>query len=412
MHITLTDGNKDAELAPQQQRDTEPFPNPSTAGETFIGLPIRPAGTHSHIRQPFIYTVGGEDTPHEQPTTDPLSQTISLPTNPPSGGEISPTYFYTTTPFDPSNHNLQLIRHDQAPVHVRDLGFPDGRHTSAMAAAPHREVAQEQQWENDAIYRSDCISPCYGHDGVCHYCPSRGIPHNVAYNPPFPAQYAFPPPPPLTPPVYYPGHIPPPTMITNMINVVPTPSPTTILGYEYMDHQMQPAPHAGAWGYDPAIAAVGPGVNAPSPAPFFRREEVLPTHARGLHPVVYTRFPSASHVNQNQQRLQLEAPQPNASQNTYSPPQFSAPPSMSPSSHSAPLVSTESTPATLQPGGSTHDHNQLNLEKIISGMDTRTTVMIKNIPNKMSDSDLEAYIGKVCPHRIDFLYLRMDFKNG
>ncbi|KAF9465003.1 RNA recognition motif 2-domain-containing protein, partial [Collybia nuda] len=38
--------------------------------------------------------------------------------------------------------------------------------------------------------------------------------------------------------------------------------------------------------------------------------------------------------------------------------------------------------------------------------------MVKNIPNKMSDKDLIAYIGKVCPRKIDFLYLRMDFQNG
>jgi len=38
--------------------------------------------------------------------------------------------------------------------------------------------------------------------------------------------------------------------------------------------------------------------------------------------------------------------------------------------------------------------------------------MIKNIPNKMSDKDLLAFINRVCPRRIDFLYLRMDFQNG
>jgi hypothetical protein len=58
------------------------------------------------------------------------------------------------------------------------------------------------------------------------------------------------------------------------------------------------------------------------------------------------------------------------------------------------------------------ERNQLNLARIEDGQDTRTTVMIKNIPNKMSDKDLIAYIGKVCPRRIDFLYLRMDFQNG
>jgi hypothetical protein len=58
------------------------------------------------------------------------------------------------------------------------------------------------------------------------------------------------------------------------------------------------------------------------------------------------------------------------------------------------------------------ERNQLNLAKIEDGQDTRTTIMIKNIPNKMTDKDLIAYIHKVIPRRIDFLYLRMDFSNG
>ncbi|TFY57568.1 hypothetical protein EVG20_g8496 [Dentipellis fragilis] len=56
--------------------------------------------------------------------------------------------------------------------------------------------------------------------------------------------------------------------------------------------------------------------------------------------------------------------------------------------------------------------NQINVEKIEAGTDTRTTVMIKNIPNKMSDRDLLEFIAAVCPRRIDFFYLRMDFQNG
>ncbi|KAH9929307.1 RNA recognition motif 2-domain-containing protein [Amylocystis lapponica] len=58
------------------------------------------------------------------------------------------------------------------------------------------------------------------------------------------------------------------------------------------------------------------------------------------------------------------------------------------------------------------EKNQLNLGLIEDGVDMRTTVMIKNIPNKMSDKDLMAFINKVCPRQIDFLYLRMDFGNG
>lgn len=56
--------------------------------------------------------------------------------------------------------------------------------------------------------------------------------------------------------------------------------------------------------------------------------------------------------------------------------------------------------------------NELDVERIEAGLDTRTTVMIKNIPNKMTDKDLLNFIGRVCPRRIDFMYLRMDFQNG
>ena len=62
--------------------------------------------------------------------------------------------------------------------------------------------------------------------------------------------------------------------------------------------------------------------------------------------------------------------------------------------------------------GSSAEHNHLDLRRIESGRDTRTTVMVKNIPNKMSDKDLLAYIWEVVPHKIDFLYLRIDFRNG
>lgn len=58
------------------------------------------------------------------------------------------------------------------------------------------------------------------------------------------------------------------------------------------------------------------------------------------------------------------------------------------------------------------ENNQLDITRIAQGLDTRTTVMIKNIPNKMTDKELIEFINNVCPRRIDFLYLRMDFQNG
>ncbi|KAG9221033.1 hypothetical protein CCMSSC00406_0002367 [Pleurotus cornucopiae] len=64
------------------------------------------------------------------------------------------------------------------------------------------------------------------------------------------------------------------------------------------------------------------------------------------------------------------------------------------------------------PSRSAPKNNALDIPTIEAGLDTRTTVMIRNIPNKMTNDDLIAYIDSVCPRRIDFLYLRMDFSNG
>ncbi|KAJ6405545.1 hypothetical protein OIU84_013497 [Salix udensis] len=54
---------------------------------------------------------------------------------------------------------------------------------------------------------------------------------------------------------------------------------------------------------------------------------------------------------------------------------------------------------------------QLDLEKIINGEDTRTTLMIKNIPNKYTSKMLLASIDEIHRGTYDFLYLPIDFKN-
>ncbi|KAJ9135921.1 hypothetical protein P3X46_033042 [Hevea brasiliensis] len=54
---------------------------------------------------------------------------------------------------------------------------------------------------------------------------------------------------------------------------------------------------------------------------------------------------------------------------------------------------------------------QLDLDKIISGEDTRTTLMIKNIPNKYTSKMLLAAIDDNHKGTYDFLYLPIDFKN-
>ncbi|XP_022147968.1 protein MEI2-like 5 isoform X2 [Momordica charantia] len=54
---------------------------------------------------------------------------------------------------------------------------------------------------------------------------------------------------------------------------------------------------------------------------------------------------------------------------------------------------------------------QLDLDKIVSGEDTRTTLMIKNIPNKYTSKMLLAAIDENHRGAYDFLYLPIDFKN-
>ncbi|KAJ4845047.1 hypothetical protein Tsubulata_010838 [Turnera subulata] len=54
---------------------------------------------------------------------------------------------------------------------------------------------------------------------------------------------------------------------------------------------------------------------------------------------------------------------------------------------------------------------QLDLDKIISGEDIRTTLMIKNIPNKYTSKMLLAAIDESHRGTYDFLYLPIDFKN-
>ncbi|XP_074328638.1 protein MEI2-like 5 [Apium graveolens] len=54
---------------------------------------------------------------------------------------------------------------------------------------------------------------------------------------------------------------------------------------------------------------------------------------------------------------------------------------------------------------------QLDLEKILNGEDTRTTLMIKNIPNKYTSKMLLAAIDDSHSCTYDFFYLPIDFKN-
>lgn len=91
-------------------------------------------------------------------------------------------------------------------------------------------------------------------------------------------------------------------------------------------------------------------------------------------------------------------------------PLITAPSSIPPASAATTAVDGPPMSAPTLPG--VPERNQLHVARIESGQDTRTTVMIKNIPNKMTAQDLLGFINEVSPRCIDFCYLRMDFSNG
>ncbi|PVG02378.1 hypothetical protein CPB86DRAFT_811469 [Serendipita vermifera] len=84
-------------------------------------------------------------------------------------------------------------------------------------------------------------------------------------------------------------------------------------------------------------------------------------------------------------------------------PMFNTPPKENVPSYSQEVYSTNGIPA---------DRNSVDICRIEAGVDTRTTVMLKNIPNKMSDVDLRKYISDVVPKSFDFVYLRFDYNSS
>ncbi|WWD15844.1 hypothetical protein CI109_100268 [Kwoniella shandongensis] len=57
------------------------------------------------------------------------------------------------------------------------------------------------------------------------------------------------------------------------------------------------------------------------------------------------------------------------------------------------------------------EQNRVFPERILSGLDSRTTVMIKDVPNKLSRQELVDILEESVPGGYDFVYLRFDFKN-
>ncbi|KAF1915459.1 RNA recognition motif 2-domain-containing protein [Ampelomyces quisqualis] len=57
-------------------------------------------------------------------------------------------------------------------------------------------------------------------------------------------------------------------------------------------------------------------------------------------------------------------------------------------------------------------HNRVRRDNILDGTDVRTTIMLRNIPNKVDWLALKAILDAQCFGTYDFVYLRIDFKTG
>ncbi|KAA8572925.1 hypothetical protein EYC84_003476 [Monilinia fructicola] len=64
---------------------------------------------------------------------------------------------------------------------------------------------------------------------------------------------------------------------------------------------------------------------------------------------------------------------------------------------------------TSNPAASHHNHVDIN--KINAGLDVRTTVMLRNIPNKVDQAMLKSIVDESSFGKYDFMYLRIDFSN-
>ncbi|KAI8717947.1 RRM domain-containing protein [Fusarium sp. LHS14.1] len=58
-----------------------------------------------------------------------------------------------------------------------------------------------------------------------------------------------------------------------------------------------------------------------------------------------------------------------------------------------------------------NNSNHVDLQEVISGRDCRTTIMLRNIPNKVDQPMLKRFVDESSFGKYDFMYLRIDFAN-
>ncbi|KAJ7770133.1 hypothetical protein DFH07DRAFT_805863 [Mycena maculata] len=371
-------------------------------------------GQQAQIRERFLFIDTAGRTRPRSISAGHESLEGSLRSVPPSSTD-SPPYFYTSPPTSPTkgillppaprtpdSHNRRASNHlffdavgrsytvsDQPhhiPTRPRSVSF------SSVAGAGH-----EHEEQKDSVVVTP-LKVVHDHDR------SSSLEYCYPPLPPPQPYYTGCPTPPLPPafPYAYPQHH------TQLVPSGFPGCPPSPLGYGY-DYDQQAHAHAvmnmnmGNWAFEQAMmvptnfypALPFPGPTSPGGEHWQGHQTPSPQHTAHFH------YPPHSPDSPLLPKLQPPA-HPPFSQPIHLPP----PPSPVP-----PPRAVVPAPGTPNSAGAA-ERNQLNLARIEDGQDTRTTVMIKNIPNKMSDKDLMAYIGSVCARKIDFLYLRMDFQNG
>ncbi|KAK5663908.1 hypothetical protein OQA88_119 [Cercophora sp. LCS_1] len=73
------------------------------------------------------------------------------------------------------------------------------------------------------------------------------------------------------------------------------------------------------------------------------------------------------------------------------------------------MAVTRASPYQATPNS--NHHNQVDVARIREGIDVRTTIMLRNIPNKVDQAMLKTIIDESSWGKYDFMYLRIDFAN-
>lgn len=322
-------------------------------------------------------------------------------------GRALPTAFNTPTPSPADNQPKENKNVDSTTIYSsRNHRFSavsqfTGMSTPTAFTGPATPCPP--QWEGEI--RSEHPIGCANPDRNCNYCPSRRTPHSpipVYHGPPTPSPTVM-----CSPPMQH------------MMSPPPMPPQAIPIDFAF-PHQMygyQP------WAFEKPVPTLPPGLpplphGMPLPSPpipfsapmqFWPMDEAArmqgPPPFGPSHGPMECRFPNGMPMAPFQM-----PPSPPSTEHRRSTPSYC--PTPSPPLTDAFGRMSLGNGIQVYPATDVASKNQLMVGRIESGQDTRTTVMIKNIPNKMSDKDLIAYINKVCPRRIDFLYLRMDFQNG